>query len=368
MSISLKGRAVVALVAVLVAAPLAACTSKKAANAGSSTSTSTSTSPVKVLIGASGIFTDLGFVVAQQLGYFAQEGIELQSLPPISNPSLIYAALLSGQADITTSSLSGLWNVRAAGKDIVAVVENQSPSMSIVLNKATIQKLASQGITPTSPLADRIKALKGLSLAIPAAGSGTNNVFRGVLIANGLNPDKDVTLRSTSDNTATYDLARQNQTDGLVLAEPQISEGLSEGWATMWVNVAKEVPQVNGIGFASFQASNAWVKAHPDIVRRFDLAVLKGDAFLNNPANADAIKAKLRNVNGSASLSQAVYDTAFTNAVPAYAAGGIITADSYNRSQQFFNTVLKKKIDQPYEQVYAVGPLQAAAADLKQGK
>jgi ABC-type nitrate/sulfonate/bicarbonate transport system substrate-binding protein len=79
----------------------------------------------------------------------------------------------------------------AAGQDLptVALCAPQN-GFQLVLSRPAVDKLAATGVTATSPVADRVAALKGLILATTGPGNAIDAVVRATLHEHGIAPTR----------------------------------------------------------------------------------------------------------------------------------------------------------------------------------
>lgn len=147
------------------------------------------TTPVKVRFGyVSGIaFPTL--IVADGRGYLAQENITIEKTA-LGGSGLVTEALASGNLDIgqTAPSSSLLATVKGAKTVMVSGFEysfvdktgkSWEASFLVVRHGEGIQKLSD---------------LKGKKVAVPSLGGASAFMLRAKMLANGINPDKDMTI------------------------------------------------------------------------------------------------------------------------------------------------------------------------------
>ena len=131
-------------------------------------------------------YANAALFISDKLGLFAKHGSPL-SLVVVDSGSLAVSALLSGSAQFTASGVSDALAAAAHGQSLKLVANvYHGLSGSIVISKAAAQRL---GLTAASTLADRRKALVGLSIAIPSATSSYVPPTVGAAMSAGGKPD-----------------------------------------------------------------------------------------------------------------------------------------------------------------------------------
>ena len=92
------------------------------------------------------------------------------------------------------------------------------------MNSEAVEALAEQGVTPDSPVEERVQALTGMSIGASPAGSTGDSYVRAMLTEYGVDPDTDVTLVPNNDGTAQVAAARAGRIDGYAFELPQLPD------------------------------------------------------------------------------------------------------------------------------------------------
>ena len=294
-------------------------------------------------------------------GYFAAEGVDLVYQPLLLNAAALTANLLNGGTDITLTGGFGNMTAVQAGIPIVSIgVVVATPNQALVLTNQTVAELKSKGITRQSPLADRVMALKGMSLSVFGAGSTSNQILMGLLKTNGINPDVDVTIQGINDGPSVYNAAKQGKVNGFFLGDPSASKAVSEGFGTVWVSVTTgDVPALQGVPFTELASTPNYIKNNGEAVRRFMRAVWRGIADLQqngkNPATRAAIKAKY-----FTALDDETYNLAFDNALATIKDVPVPTPEGFAKAVAFYNLSAKVPFTKTFADVYDTVPVKAA--------
>ena len=108
--------------------------------------------------------------VAKAQGFFERNGLDWEYVE-IDSGKLGVAALLSGNAQFTDFGLDDVAGLQKEGKDPILVYSMVNAlTMDLVVRNDVLERLK---IGPTSPLADKLKALKGLTFGITRPGAVT---------------------------------------------------------------------------------------------------------------------------------------------------------------------------------------------------
>ena len=186
-----------------------------------------------------------GLRIAEQLGLFTKDGLAPR-IVVLDSGSAATAALVSNSADFASSGPAEVLAARARGLDIRIVNSvYHGFAAPIVLAASVAAKLA---VTPSSPLAERYKALDGLAIAAPSATSALVAPVRGAAEQAGAKI-RLVYMAQPSMIPALQTGAIQ----GYIASSPYWSASVLDKAGVMWINAARgELP-------AAFQPSSSAV-------------------------------------------------------------------------------------------------------------
>ena len=206
----------------------------------------------KLTIGVGGYtFAYLPLFVANAAGFLADEGIEVELVQTGSGATAM-AAMLGGSFDICGLVLSDVILAATKGQRISVF----APLMTQYASDAIISKAAADrvGLQPGMPLMERIKRLKGLTLAVSGRGSGIDKMWRYLFKMAGMDADRDVTLTVIKLDQM-YPALRAGQIDGYNTTAPSNIRAVDEGLA-VWVARPSqgEVPGLEGFVYTILSA------------------------------------------------------------------------------------------------------------------
>ncbi len=198
-------------------------------------------------------------------------------------PDMLNPKLLKGEieiATIPTNSAANLYN-KGVGYQIAAM--NTWGVMYILTNGVTINNWAD---------------LKGQQIDTASKGAAYDVVFRYLLSKNGINPDKDMTLKYISSPVEQAQMAIAGNSKITVLPEPWVSTVLSKNKnMKLALDMQKEWTRINGAD-VPFAQTCLVVKAdfaakHPDIMTKFLQEYANSIDWVNkNPAEAGELVTK----------------------------------------------------------------------------
>jgi NitT/TauT family transport system substrate-binding protein len=136
----------------------------------------TQTTTIRVAVGGQTQFIYLPLTLADQLGYFKDEGISVQ-ISDLRGGSEALAALIGGSVDMVAGFYEHTIRARALGKHLIMVtLFDRYPGMVLMVGKQHLNEVRS------------IRDLVGKPVGVTAPGSSTDQLVKYILRQNDLNP------------------------------------------------------------------------------------------------------------------------------------------------------------------------------------
>src|SRR5262245_41329240 len=183
----------------------------------------------------------LNFWVAQGARYFSDEGLQVQVTPGGTGDEeggrRVTQALIDGSADVAIQPRP-LFLLAVGEQQPVVAFANllRNDPINLVVNGDIA---AARGLSAQSPLADRLKGLRGLKIGVAP---GPIARLRVLAAAAGLDPASDITI-ITVDGRAQNQFFGERTVDALYAHTPYLETALSEQNAVLMVNQsAGEIP------------------------------------------------------------------------------------------------------------------------------
>lgn len=270
----------VALVSVL-SLVLSACGSKPAAQqpATQTQAPAANAAPIKVKVSQPvDSLLQMEIYVARGKGYFKEQGLEVEQIST-NGGGPDTAALLAGEVQFNVASDTYHIDLQRQGKKTLGVFNYQKQN---VVTWAIHKDVAAQlGITPTTPLKEKLPKLKGLKIGITKPGALTDKVARYYVQKAGLNPDKDVQIIGVGSGPTAVTALEQKKIDVLVVSVPQPEMAIQKGFATYFMTVGED-KEFGGFLMSTVRVMEEWANKNPDTVKKFVAAVQKACEFVEN--------------------------------------------------------------------------------------
>jgi len=230
--------------------------------------------PVALKVGILNFMSHAPFIIAQEEGYFTEEGLDVELINFISGSSELNAALHAGQIDAAGGTLSAnILNAIAQGSTVRAVADKaflnpqaKCATDAIVARKAHID----------AGLLDDLSMLRGMKTAI-SAGSMSDFSTTTLLEETGLTYE-DLELTNLPDYASRVEAFRSGSLDFAVLTEPWLAKAVEDGTVGVVLTLEEALPNYSS-GYVYF--SKSMYARESDVGVRFMTAYLKAVAQYN---------------------------------------------------------------------------------------
>lgn len=237
---------------------------------------------VVVAVGGKSSLYYLPLALADRLGYFKAEGLEVQ-IADFAGGSKALQAMMGGSADVTAGGFDHVIVLQAKGQKVQAFVDMLTvPAISLGVLKDKVAAYHSA------------KDLKGMKIGVTAPGSTTHMFVNRVLANAGVAPD-DVSIVGVGSGAAAVAAARSGQIDALANVEPTIT--LLERSGTLKV-VAESVTDEGARGTfgerlptGCLYSKQEFIQKNPNTVQALANGIVRALKWLRQASVEDVVKA-----------------------------------------------------------------------------
>ena len=215
--------------------------------------------------------------VAQSKGYFKDEGLEVD-VTSTSGGGPDIRALIAGDVDFSFTTGDNVILAQQEGKKLLMVASGLN---KIFINWAMHKESAkAKGITESSSLNDKLKALKGLTIGFTNPGALTAHLAGFVTRKAGYAPQQDVNMIAIGSGP-TWIAALENRKVDVALTAPPVPEtAVGRGFAIPFLSYT----QYAELGAPEFLMENLIVRPDtaakdPELVRKMTRAVVKANKW-----------------------------------------------------------------------------------------
>ena len=292
---------------------------------------------VSIAVGGKNLFYYLPLTVAEQLGYFKDEGLQVE-ISDFAGGAKALQAMVGGSADVVSGAYEHTINMQAKNQPIVAfVLQGRAPQIVLAVSNKTMPNYKS------------VADLKGKKIGVTAPGSSTSIMASFVLAKAGLKPT-DVSFIGVGAAAGALSALRSGQIDAIANLDPVISmlEQKNEIKVVADTRTLKDTNDVFGgpMPAATLYAPEAFIKKYPNTTQALTNAMVRALKWIQQAGPSDIIKA----VPESYLLGdRALYISAFLKVREAMSPDGIFPdagpATALRTLQAFEPDLASKKID-----------------------
>lgn len=284
--------------------------------------------------------------LAQSKGFFKEEGLDVD-ITSTGGGGPDIRALIAGDVEFSFTTGDNVILANQEGKKLLMVASGLN---KLFINWAIHKESAkAKGITESSPLAERLKALKGLTVGFTSAGALTQHLATFVIRKAGYTPQQDVNIIAIGAGPTWLAALENHKVDVALTAPPVPETAVSRGFAMMFLSYTN----YDQLGIPEFLMENLiarpdTVAKDPELVRKMTRALVKANkwALQSTPEQvAEALKPFLGQTPPALLLSGA------KAVLPALSPDGRTTERSVQSTQDMLEQsgLLKKRV--PYSDV-----------------
>lgn len=238
-------------------------------------------SKVAIAVGGKAAFYYLPLTIAEQLGYFKAEGLEVE-ISDFAGGSRALQAVVGGSADVVSGAYEHTINLQSKGQQFQAfVLQGRAPQISM-------------GISPkTMPNYKSVADLKGKKIGVSAPGSSTNMVASLILSRAGLSAS-DVSFIGVGTAAGALAAFRAGQIDAMSNTDPVMTMLEQKGEIRIIADTRtlKGTTEVFGgpMPAGCLYAPQEFVRQHPNTVQALSNAIVHALKWLQTAGPGDIIK------------------------------------------------------------------------------
>lgn len=263
-------------------------------------------------VGGKNLLYYLPLTVAEQLGYFKEEGLDL-TINDFAGGSQSLRALIGGSVDVVSGAFEHTVNMQAKGQRLKAfVLQGRAPQIVLGINPKTMPNYKS------------VADLRGKKIGVTAPGSSTNVMANFVLARAGLKPS-DVSFVGVGASSGAVAAMRAGQIDAISNLDPVITLLQRSGDLKIVADtrVVAEADKIFGgpMPAGCLYAKEEFVAKNPATTQALANAIVRADQWIRGAGAADIIKVV---PEGYLLGDRAVYIDAFLAAKGALSPDGMI--------------------------------------------
>jgi NitT/TauT family transport system substrate-binding protein len=257
--------------------------------------------------------------------YDKAHGLDVEVTQAGGSSSLQIDAVLAGSAMFGHPGTATAMQAIREGADLKIIAAGSNNQIAAVISNAA---LAKSGVAVDAPIADRFKALKGLTIGTNPVGATYYQMLRVYLKEYGLDPDNDVRLVGVQDSSALITGLEQGKFDAIVSASGVVEQAISLNAGQLWFNGARgDIPGAENSVVLVIVATTETVEKHPELVDAYRAALADSLKALRD--DRDEVGKILREQYFN-KMDGAIWDTVWASGTKAYPATPTFTRAAFD--------------------------------------
>lgn len=236
---------------------------------------------VHIAVGGKSAFYYLPLTIAEQLGYFKDEGLDV-TISDFAGGSVALRAVVGGSADVVSGAYEHTISLQGKKQFFQAFVQQgRLPQISMAVSTA-------KAATYKTP-----KDLKGMKIGVSAPGSSTNNLVNQMLGKGGLTKS-DVSIVGVGLGAGAIAAMKSGQIDAISNTDPVMTKLEQDGEVKIIADTRtlKGTIEVWGAPLPAgcLYAPIEFIKKNPNTVQALTNAIVRADKWLANATPQDILK------------------------------------------------------------------------------
>jgi len=235
---------------------------------------------VHIAVGGKAAFYYLPLTIAEQLGYFKAEGLDV-TISDFAGGSQSLRAVVGGSADVVSGAYEHTINMQAKKQMLQCfALMGRAPQLSVGVATAKAKAYKSG------------KDLKGMKIGVSAPGSSTNMLVNQLLAKDGLKPT-DVSIVGVGTGAGAIAALKSGQIDAISNTDPVMTKLEQDGAVKIVADTRtlKGTEQVFGgpMPAACLYAPIAFVRNNPNTTQALTNAIVRADKWLQHASPQDIL-------------------------------------------------------------------------------
>lgn len=227
--------------------------------------------------------------VARANKYFEAEGIDLEVIVTGGDGPNVQA-LLAKNVEFAASGPHHLFIAHLEGKPLLGVANILN---RCVINLVVQKEVATEhAITESTPLAVKLKSMKGLTIGATRPGAFTYHLATYFVKKAGYEPQRDVKIIGAGAGPTLLAALENRKVDIIVTSTPDPEMAVARGLGIMLINnSAGEDPDLREFLQTVLYVRPGYAHEKPDMVRRMVRAVVRANAWISRQSPEEISKA-----------------------------------------------------------------------------
>ncbi len=238
---------------------------------------------VHIAVGGKTAFYYLPLTIAEQLGYFKDEGLNVK-ISDFAGGSQALRAVVGGSAEVVSGAYEHTISLQGKKQHFRAfVLQGRLPQIALGVSKSKAANFKS------------FKDLKGMKIGVSAPGSSTHNLVKQLLTKAGLDPNKDVSIVGAGIGAGAIAAIKSGQIDAISNVDPVITKLEMDGDVKVVADTRslKGTQEIWGAPLPAgcLYAPEEFVKKYPNLAQALANAMVRANKWIAKASATDVAKA-----------------------------------------------------------------------------
>lgn len=237
---------------------------------------------VHIAVGGKNAFYYLPLTIAEQLGYFKDEGLEIK-ISDFAGGSQALRAVVGGSAEVVSGAYEHTISLQGKKQYFRAfVLQGRLPQIALGVAKSKAANFRT------------FKDLKGMKIGVSAPGSSTHNLVKQLLTKAGLDPNKDVAIVGAGIGAGAIAAMKSGQLDAISNVDPVMTKLELDGDIKIVADTrsARGTQEIWGAPLPAgcLHAPEEFVKRYPNVAQALANAIVRADNWIAKASATDVAK------------------------------------------------------------------------------
>ncbi len=237
---------------------------------------------VHIAVGGKNAFYYLPLTIAEQLGYFKDEGLEVK-ISDFAGGSQALRAVVGGSAEVVSGAYEHTISLQGKKQYFRAfVLQGRLPQIALGVAASRAGAFKSY------------KDLKGMKIGVSAPGSSTHNLVKQLLTKAGLDPNKDVSIVGAGIGAGAIAAMKSGQIDAISNVDPVMTKLELDGAVRIVADTRslKGTQEVWGAPLPAgcLYAPEEFVKKYPNVAQALANAIVRADKWIARASATDVAR------------------------------------------------------------------------------
>jgi NitT/TauT family transport system substrate-binding protein len=237
---------------------------------------------VHIAVGGKASFYYLPLTIAEQLGYFKDEGLNVK-ISDFAGGAVALRAVVGGSADVVSGAYEHTISLQSKKQYFRAfVLQGRLPQIAFGIATSKAGQVKS------------FKDLKGMKVGVSAPGSSTHNLVKQLLVKGGLDPSKDVAIVGVGLGAQAIAAIKSGQIDAISNTDPVMTK-LEQDKAIKVLADTRTVKGTQDVWGAPLPAGCLYApieftQKYPNTAQALANAIVRADKWISKASATDVAK------------------------------------------------------------------------------